>query len=118
MKMHVLAIAAAVLLAGPATAEEFRTISDENSFLTALKGRALTRFGIRLAVTPEGRIEGRAFGTPVTGDWRWQDGYFCRSLFYGAQDLGPNCQQVKLKGDTLRFISDRGQGIYADLRLQ
>jgi hypothetical protein len=54
----------------------------------------------------------------VTGDWQWTDGYFCRTLFYGERDLGPNCQEVKVQGATVRFTSDKGQGIYAELTLE
>ena len=41
-----------------------------------------------------------------------------RASYYGNRDLGPNCQAVKVRGNTLRFISDRGEGIYADLKLR
>ena len=63
-------------------------------------------------------IEGRAFGTPVSGAWNWSDGYFCRDLYYGERDLGSNCQQVAIRDNTIRFTSDFGNGDYADLRLR
>ncbi|KMW58682.1 hypothetical protein AIOL_003661 [Candidatus Rhodobacter oscarellae] len=81
-------------------------------------GKKLTRLGIKLSVTNNGRIQGRAFGKPVTGNWRWQNGAFCRDLYHGDTDLGPNCQLVKMRGNTVRFISDRGTGIYADFALR
>lgn len=99
-------------------AQEFQTVREEAQFVSLVSGKELTRFGISLTVTPEGQIRGRAFGRPVTGDWQWTDGYFCRTLFYGERDLGPNCQEVKVQGETLRFTSDKGQGIYADLTLE
>jgi hypothetical protein len=104
--------------ASAASAEEFRPITDRTSFVSVVQGKQLTRLGIRLDVLSSGQIQGRAFGKPVTGAWRWQDGFFCRDLYFGQQDLGPNCQVVKLKGDTLRFIADRGAGQYADLSLR
>ncbi|MEM9754823.1 MAG: dihydrodipicolinate reductase [Pseudomonadota bacterium] len=118
--MKSIAFAATLSLAGiaPAVAEEFTVIDSRDTFLSLVDGRELTRLGIRLEVTPDGRIEGRAFGTPVTGAWQWDGGYFCRDLFYGDEDLGPNCQQVTLRGSTIRFTSDRGTGEYADLRLR
>ena len=61
---------------------------------------------------------GRAFGAPVTGAWTWQGGYFCRDLFWNGDDLGYNCQLVEENGDTLRFTSDQGSGMSADLNLQ
>jgi hypothetical protein len=33
-------------------------------------------------------------------------------------DLGPNCQAVRVQGNTLRFISDLGAGQFADLNLK
>lgn len=99
-------------------AEEFDTITSRDNFVQVIEGRELTRFGIRLNVTGDGDINGRAFGTPVTGDWSWDGGFFCRDLFWGDRNLGSNCQQVEINGDTLRFTTDRGAGIFADLRLQ
>ena len=113
-----LAFAATVVLTEQAAAEGFQPVRDENTFIEVVEGRDLTRFGITLEVTSAGQIRGRAFGTPVTGQWRWQDGYFCRDLFWGDTDLGANCQEVRVQGDRVRFISDRGQGMYADLSLR
>jgi hypothetical protein len=119
MKMPSLALAAASMIAAEtAAAEQFQPLRDQRSFVGLVQGRDLTRFGIRLEVTPAGEIRGSAFGTPVTGQWRWQDGYFCRDLFWGERDLGPNCQEVQVNGETLRFISDRGEGMFADLSLE
>ena len=103
----------------PAAAEQFRAIKDQQAFVQTIEGKALTRFGIQLSVTPSGAIQGDAFGRSVTGQWQWSnDGYFCRDLFWGERDLGPNCQLVALNGNTIRFYADRGDGIYADFRLR
>jgi hypothetical protein len=99
-------------------AEPFDVVSSRESFVALVQGRELRRFGIRLTVTPDGEIVGRAFGSEVTGDWDWENGYFCRDLFWGGEDLGFNCQLVQVNGGTLRFTTDQGQGIYADLTLR
>lgn len=104
--------------ANPSAAEGFRVVQDRDNFLNLVNGRQLTRLGIRLNVTNAGQIQGRAFGKPVTGQWRWENGYFCRSLFHGQKNLGPNCQEVRISGNRIRFTSDRGAGIYADLTLR
>lgn len=116
-RLLAIVLAAGLSQAAPAAAEDFQTITDETSFVSLIEGRALTMLGIRLSVLPSGQIEGSAFGRAVTGAWQWADGFFCRDLFWGERDLGPNCQMVKTDGRALRFISDRGQGQYADLRL-
>ncbi len=43
---------------------------------------------------------------------------FCRDLFWGARDLGYNCQQVDVNGSRIRFTSDRGRGDSAVFRLR
>jgi len=108
------------LIVGPRTAqaEEFRVVDSDTRFVGLIEGRELRRLGIRLTVTPTGEIQGRAFGGPVTGQWRWENGYFCRDLFWNDTDLGYNCQLVQENGPTLRFTSDQGAGMFADLTLE
>jgi len=107
------------LLAAPMAAQaEFAQVSERERFVSLIEGRDLTRFGIRLVVTPDGQIQGRAFGRDVTGAWRWTQGYFCRDLYWGHMELGANCQAVRQRGNTLRFISDQGNGRHADLYLR
>jgi hypothetical protein len=107
-------------IAAPETAraENFRPVDSVDRFVSLTNGRELRRFGIRVQVTPGGQIEGRAFGGPVTGAWTWEGGYFCRDLFWNGDDLGYNCQLVEENVDTLRFTTDRGEGIFADLTLR
>ena len=109
----------ALALASPAFAEGFQRIEGRDSFVSVVKDRDLTRLGIQVKVTDRGQIVGRAFGRKGTGDWSWQNGYFCRDLYWGGSelDLG-NCQTVEVNGNTLRFTSDKGTGESADLRLR
>ncbi|MFN3615505.1 MAG: dihydrodipicolinate reductase [Rubrimonas sp.] len=111
-----LALGSAVAL--PAAAQAAERVQSKSDFVRLVSGKALTRMGITLNVSPEGGIAGRAFGQPVTGAWRWQGGLFCRDLRFGSRDLGLNCQVVEKRGDTIRFIADEGRGDYADLRLR
>lgn len=97
---------------------QFQRIADEGTFKSIIQQGDLSRFGIRLTVQPNGQITGNAFGRDVTGQWSWRDGYFCRNLFWGAREVGPNCQEVKVAGNMVRFTSDRGSGDFADLRLR
>lgn len=110
--------ALAFVFSTPAIAQDFRPIAAKTDFVKAVRGKTLTRFGITLNVSTGGRIAGSAFGRSVSGGWTWKGGFFCRDLYWGERDLGYNCQQVKLNGRTIRFISDRGTGIHADLKLR
>ena len=106
-------------IVGPAFADNFRRVEQRQSFISVIKDNDLTQFGIRLKVTGDGEILGRAFGRNVSGVWSWQNGYFCRNLFVGGSQLDSNnCQLVEVKGDTVRFTSDKGAGDSADLRLR
>ena len=119
MRHAILAVAAFFWIhTNSAAAEEFDIVQSRDTFVGLIDQRELTRFGIRLSVAPDGDISGRAFGTPVTGEWDWDGGYFCRDLFWGETNLGSNCQSVQVRGDTLRFTTDRGEGIFADLTLR
>ena len=112
------AVLTALAAAGPLRADDFDRIESRDEFVQVVTGRALTRFGITLNVSAEGAIEGRAFGRPVTGAWRWDGGFFCRDLAFGDESLGPNCQVVEKRGEVVRFTADEGRGDYADLRLR
>lgn len=112
---------AAALSEGWALAEkgaEFERVEDRDRFVQIISKGSLNRFGMTLVVQPDGRIGGRAFGRDVSGQWQWRDGYFCRDLYWGSRDLGPNCQEVKVSGEMVRFTSDEGSGDFADLRLK
>ncbi len=114
----VLAAAIAVTLAVASDANAFEQVREQSRFVDLITSKKLKRFGIELTVSPQGRIEGSAFGRPVSGEWAWDGSYFCRSLFWGQRNLGDNCQAVLVSGNTVRFISDQGQGDFADLRLE
>lgn len=104
--------------AAPVMAEELNRVEREAEFVGLVSGKALTRLGVTLEVAADGSISGRAFGRPVTGAWRWNGGLFCRDLYFGKQDLGPNCQVVQSDAETVRFIADEGNGDHADFSLK
>lgn len=125
MKPAILALilSVAAVTTTSAHAEEFMPIPDQSAFLSTVVGKDLRLKGygpiiVRLKVLPDGEIKGRGLGWDVTGEWRWQDGFFCRDLNWGGSDLGQNCQAVLVQGQTVRFVSDAGKGDYADFALQ
>ncbi len=97
---------------------KFERVGDRDTFIELVSENALKRFGITLNVQPDGRIDGRAFGQRVTGKWQWREGFFCRDMYWGSMSIGSNCQEVKVSGNMVRFVSDQGQGRFADLRLR
>lgn len=97
---------------------EYLIVKDKNAFIEAVKGKTLKRPLIRLKVTEDGEITGRAAALRVSGTWTWADTYFCRDLFWGSRNLGYNCQQVSRKGSKIRFTSDKGDGDFADFTIK
>lgn len=60
-------------------------------------------------IQTDGTIAGTWFGKTLSGAWRWEDGYFCRSL--SAPRAAPeDCQQWSVAGDQARLVRDRGTG--------
>lgn len=117
--LRVQAALIAVALALPAAAQaDFTRVTERSEFMALVADRQLTRMGISVEVTRDGEIRGRAFGRMVSGAWDWQNGYFCRDLSWGEQELGYNCQSVARNGASLRFTSDRGAGQSANLQLE
>ena len=113
----------AALLSGvPAmvAAQDYTRVSDEAVFLDLMARGNLTHmlYNITVKVTPDGRIAGDALGWPVTGTWSWDDGYFCRVMDWGGDEIPYNCQLVEQNGDLVRFTVDRGAGRSAALRIR
>ena len=93
-------------------------ITNRSDFENLVIEKKLKRFLISLSVTSDGKIKGSAAGRNVTGDWDWIDGFFCRTLLWGARELKYNCQLVTFDGKRLRFTSDRGKGQSASFALR
>ncbi len=117
MRLFVVTLIAS-LCAVPAWAE-LRRVDSQSQFVQLISGKTLTRPLIKLTVTPDGRIAGRGAKWDVEGTWSWQNGYFCRDLFWGGDALGYNCQEVRATADgRIKFTSDRGAGDSAMFRLR
>lgn len=106
-----------VSMAGSVSAEAQR-ITDKETFLNIVVDKTLARPFVSLQVSPDGKIDGNGVGRKVTGDWSWNDGYFCRTMFWGSRELSYNCQSVDKVGDKLRFTADKGAGMTADFSLR
>ena len=76
-----------------AAAQTNEWIKEEDRFINLIDGKKLKRFLIELSVQTDGTITGMGAGTDVTGNWNWQDNYFCRNLSWGNRDLGSRISQ-------------------------
>ncbi len=109
------------LISSPARAETFAPIKDLPTFLQLVEGRDLRigLYNLTLNLSPDGQITGSALGWGITGDWRWEDGYFCRQMDWSGYAIADNCQLVEALGsEKLRFTTDRGAGDSASFKLR
>ncbi|MDO8883165.1 MAG: dihydrodipicolinate reductase [Pseudotabrizicola sp.] len=96
-------------------------IRDKTAFLSFVQGKELRigLYNLSLKVTPDGKITGSALGWGISGNWVWQDGYFCRDMDWSGYAIPFNCQLVEaMDASRLRFTSDKGQGQSASFRLR
>ena len=111
-------ISALTFAAATPAAAEFSKVNSAAEFKTIVAGKTLTRPLVRIKVNPNGSISGRGATWDVTGNWSWKNGFFCRKLEWGGDDLGYNCKEVKASGKKIRFTSDQGSGDSADFSLR
>ncbi len=114
-----LAVVCGTLIVAPVAAlADYAPITSRSEFVNVISNKDLTRLGISVSVKPDGKIEGSALGWDVTGSWKWSDGYFCRQMEWGGDDIGYNCQAVSVKGNKVKFQSDKGTGQHAVLTMR
>ncbi|MGB1234291.1 MAG: dihydrodipicolinate reductase [Planktomarina sp.] len=112
-------VALFAMMASPVFA--YTAVKDEAQFRSLIEGKSLSIFlyGLSLNVQQNGTITGKAVGSPITGSWSWNDGYFCRDMKWGSREIEYNCQLVEYNGSNrMRFTTDQGAGDSADFRLK
>jgi hypothetical protein len=109
--------AALLTLATPALAD-FEKVTAKSEFVALTNGKSLTRPLVIIQVLPNGQISGKGAAWEITGNWQWKDGYLCRSIEWGGDDLGYNCQSVEADGTRMRITSDKGSGDSASFTLR
>jgi hypothetical protein len=118
--MRRIAIALALVLT-PSFAAAFERVSNQQAFVSLIGGKTLSNrlYGVTLNVSPNGGIAGGAWGWDITGNWTWDNGFFCRDMAWGGDPIGYNCQLVEARnGNELRFTSDQGGGDKASFKLR
>lgn len=110
--------AALTMASATPAAAELSKVQSAEEFRNLVAGKTLTRPLVSLTVGLNGSISGRGAVWDVSGNWTWENGYFCRSLEWGGDDLGYNCQEVTATASRIRFTSDQGTGDSADFTLR
>lgn len=108
------------LLISPAAsvAAEFKRITTLDQFKANLVGRTIVGGGARMIIGDSGTVTGTARAGKVSLTWKWQGSFFCRTGTVGNEKLSNDCQQIWIKGRTVRFVRDRGTGSTAEYQIK
>lgn len=105
--MRRLLMCLALLSLLPVAASAQSRISDQDTFMSLVDGRTLTRPLVRLQVRGDGTVTGLATAQDVSGSWRWQGANFCWEFTLNGQPYQDNiCLVVVQDGDRLQFSED------------
>lgn len=118
MKLFSAVFCSALAIATVPAFAEFQQVTSRSDFVSLVTGKTLSRPLVRIQISSGGNISGKGASWPISGQWQWQGKYLCRSLEWGGDDLGYNCQEVKTDGTRVRITSDKGAGQSADFRLR
>ena len=92
-------------------ADEKTRIETEQEFREIAVGKKLVyKIGEYVIAHDDGTMSGYFGGKPLTGNWNWEDGYYCRTGKLGGKSLGEDCQIVELSGNRLTFFRKKGKG--------
>lgn len=113
MLATVLASALAIGAGAPAAmAEEFTTVTDLDRFKAHFIGPKImdpADSANFFVVREDGTIEGTWHGATLTGAWRWEDEYFCRTLS-APRPAPEDCQQWGYADGKAQLVRNRGAG--------
>ena len=103
----------AAMSGGPTFAEDqYVWLNERDAFAAAFVGPKLmdpddsANFFV---IADDGTIEGSWYGNELKGEWRWDEGYFCRTLS-APRPAPEDCQEWSLGDGKVRLLRNRGVG--------
>ena len=106
------AVAAAALASAAAADSHYVWISEQGDFAETFIGPKITDpedANNYFVIEDDGKIVGTWYGNKLEGEWRWDAGYFCRTLS-APRPAPEDCQEWSLGDGDMRLVRDRGQG--------
>ncbi|WP_193142759.1 MULTISPECIES: hypothetical protein [unclassified Meridianimarinicoccus] len=88
----------------------WQRLLSRTAFLKRFADRELVGDGLRFVIHADGRITGQAGTGKLSGQWYWEDGYFCRTASLDGEDLGLDCEIIEYRGDSMRYTRNKGEG--------
>lgn len=92
--------------------EEYQVVSDLDAFKARFIGPKImdpADDANYFVINEDGTLKGTWHGAELAGEWRWEDGYFCRSLS-SPRPAPEDCQQWGVADGKARLVRNRGEG--------
>ena len=106
-----LTVAALLLTTLPAHADWTQIKSQKELRSQVLDNRYIEpKSKARFALNRDGKLDGSARGTALTGTWRWKRGVVCYDRKLGGEDLPSNCIVIMVNDNELITVRDSGKG--------
>lgn len=86
-----------------------RVLSREQ-FVKLISNRSLVGDGNRFVLHSDGRISGQIDGAKLSGNWHWEEAYFCRTATIDGNDLDHDREAIELRGNYMRYTRNEGHG--------
>ena len=87
-----------------------KQITTEKEFRAKVVGKKLITERGNVTIQADGSLTGQLGGKEVSGEWTWDDGYYCRSVAFGNRQLRDDCQMVTIVGKEVTFYRKKGYG--------
>lgn len=100
----------ASLLAAPVLAGDFKRITTEAEYMQKIVGKKLVTGKDFVKIEKNGKMKGKFGGAKLVGAWKWQQGYWCRTIRLGGKDRGSDCQVVMVSDTQMYSIRKQGKG--------
>ncbi|MGR3758672.1 hypothetical protein ACUXV3_00860 [Roseobacteraceae bacterium NS-SX3] len=98
----------AFLFSPAAHADGFKRIQTEAEYRELVVGKRWHAGDGYVVAKPNGGLAGEFGGTKLKGAWAWRGDMFCRTL--QTHRVGTECQVVKINGNQMQIIQQRGKG--------
>ena len=87
-------------------------ITNQKQFLEKVADRKLVQGSSWVIISATGSVNGEGPDeVPISGNWTWNETYYCRDISIDSVPLPHDCQTVTLDGNIVSFIHDKGRGI-------
>jgi hypothetical protein len=96
--------------AGDDDSGPFKRLTTEAAFRDRVVGIPLVRDGGTVLIGADGSLRGTAGRRTSEGAWHWQGDFWCRSARFPDRELPEACQVIEVSQDSVRFVTDEGEG--------